>query len=242
MAASGDVLVEDRLTRDTTPIPFHADGEEQTFRPRKWQALVWVTITVGDPRRRHLHDLASEHGAPTVVFPALVDTGCNESFLIHQWHLERWVRLPVQSFLAATKPPRLFGHRCPIIRADIWLHRNLGAAADHSQRAAKLQVSDGVTVSAIRTSQTFPMEAPLAPQPGTFGRLYNLFTGAQRTSETQTQVVHQWTEANLEHQRDSVPFDVYPRIPLIGMKTFATNHLRLQVCGKTGQFSIRRVP
>ncbi len=232
------------LVRYTKPIRFEADGNEFHVRPRKLEALVWVSLTKRDARRTQLNQLEARAVADhTTLFPALVDTGCNESFLIHQWHLDNWVRLPLKEFDPAGRAKSLLGQACPAIDADLWLHPFDGeptAPPSKFEQAYKLVISGGATVSFIRSSRVLPFTARLT-QPSLWERVVSYFSPRSGGSAASDQV-EGWVGAEMVRNRDSIPFDVYPRLPLIGMKAIHTNRLAFSVDGTTGSFSIQRPP
>lgn len=197
-----------RLTNDPKPFQFSIDGQPQTVRARQWEPVVWISVTPRDPHRQRLDDVAEKEAIG--VFPAIVDTGCNESFSIHEWHLEHWALVPLSGFKPEENTRYLHGHACPSIRCDLWLHEPLDsptAAPTDLKRAIKLEMSGGASVSAIKTSHLFPTQA-------------KAYTG--------------------KTNHESVPIDVYPRLPLIGMKTIHSSRLVVSIDGRGGQFRIVR--
>jgi hypothetical protein len=97
----------DRFTRVAV------QGQEYGILPG--QIIVWVSLGP-----KGLHDLDTR--APR--FPAVLDSGFTDGFLIHQDHLRRFAGLQLlhlrklNSFL---HPP---GRRIPIHAANLWLHPN----------------------------------------------------------------------------------------------------------------------
>lgn len=230
-----DLIVGCPLVRELRPVRFQADGRDVVYKPRKWEILIWISIAKRDPHR-------NKHGAglplDAVIFPALLDTGCPESLIIHEWHLEHWLALPLNSFEQTGPPKILMRNQCPMISVDLWLHwpeHGPFKPPTAKDRAIKLQMSGGALASVVRTSSCFPIGKPKEKKkkgPLSFLR--------RQPSEVELELVEVWAASAAGHRADDIPFDVYPTLPLLGLKTLHTNRLDLHINGHDGVFSLRR--
>ena len=100
--------------------PFAGDATEVIVRDvrvrvRAHQIILWVTLTrspVGEPN-------------PTAIpFPAILDTGHNHSFSIHERHLAQWAGFRPEN-LGLSRPIRERGQRLFLRLANIWVHPNV---------------------------------------------------------------------------------------------------------------------
>jgi hypothetical protein len=77
-----------------------------------------VGISIATDRVLHLPD-------ESPIIPAILDTGLNQNFSIHQYHLEEVANLPKQT-LAHHRTKRNqsnAGHKYDVCYASLWLHR-----------------------------------------------------------------------------------------------------------------------
>jgi hypothetical protein len=58
----------------------------------------------------------------TLIFPVVLDTGCNTGFEIDEMHLITWTRTQQPSFSLLTRHDRPGTHPFEIRAANIWLH------------------------------------------------------------------------------------------------------------------------
>lgn len=65
----------------------------------------------------------------TPKFPAVVDTGCNHSFVIRERHLFDWAGILPQ-YLRTLRPTRVYGSAVAQWAANIWLHPNQPRSRD----------------------------------------------------------------------------------------------------------------
>jgi hypothetical protein len=56
-------------------------------------------------------------------FPAVLDTGCNHSFVIRERHLIEWAGIH-PDYLRRLRPTRIYGSLAPQMTANVWLHPN----------------------------------------------------------------------------------------------------------------------
>jgi hypothetical protein len=222
------------LSYRDTPIQFPANGELQRVFLRKSEAFVWLSITRRDPNCPHLKN-------PATAIPALVDTGCNEGLFIHEWHLANWFDMPLGSFDPAGEPGMVHYQHCPRIRLDVWLHPYEGKSTKEPptefRNAAKMQLPNGALVSVLRYAKMFRVED--TPPKFRWWKLADWFlrTQAAKSSETNKEI-DDWGRSAHAHDTDSIPLNVYPRLPLIGTKLLLANRLVLELNGITGAFSL----
>jgi hypothetical protein len=125
-------------------LPFYED--QRTLRVpggpavtiKHHQIILWVSVT-----RPHAPGLPVNAGR----FPAVLDTGFNDNFLLQEEHLVRWAGLapqdlPQVDFLAAA------GQRIPLHDADVWLHPNRPGFRDQFSGAPPfcLELDSGIGV------------------------------------------------------------------------------------------------
>lgn len=96
-------------------------GQEQ-IRIKPLQPLVWISIA--PPSVLELPPLWPR-------FPAVIDTGFNQTLLMQQHHVQGWAGVSVADLLVF--PGEAAGYRgqaWPFYIADIWLHRNISGTQD----------------------------------------------------------------------------------------------------------------
>jgi hypothetical protein len=123
--------------------PFLKDASEvvvrgERVRVRSHQIIIWVTLS-----RKEVE----EPNPSAVPFPAILDTGHNYSFSIHERHLTDWAGLR-PDMLRASRPIRERGQRLFLRLANIWVHTN---APGHRDRLAErpphlVSASQGIAV------------------------------------------------------------------------------------------------
>jgi len=122
----GDLKKGNLLATVIRRLPFFDDatslqipsGSLLSIKPR--QIVVWLSI--GPP------------GSPPPLipgsrFPAVLDTGFNNSFLIQEEHLMAWCGFSLADFNGVAVLSA-FGKKIPMIDADLWLHSNLPGHRD----------------------------------------------------------------------------------------------------------------
>jgi hypothetical protein len=220
------------LTDGISNLSFSAASADHRHRPSKLQAIVWVSFTPRDPEKKSLDDSDN-------VFPSVLDTGCNVSFLLHQWHLKSWADCALGDFKSVGAGTELYGCKCPTIGGDLWLHEHYGLdpPADKSS-AVKLQMSGGASVSSICTHKVFQQKAAPDKQQSWPEFLSDVF---ERIRQGRNVSNNSWIEEmykDWDRRNGSVPPSVYPRIPLVGMRILAANKLILTVVGKANAFHL----
>ena len=118
-----------------------ADGESVVIKPR--QIILWVSISKPD---------ANDLPAGTPSFPAILDTGFNDSFLIQRQHLLPWAGISAEA-LVVVDGLRVYGVDVPLLDADVWLHANEpnSREADAASRPFRLELHGGVAVTELGT-------------------------------------------------------------------------------------------
>jgi hypothetical protein len=86
-----------------TPVDFHAQ-----------QIVVGVSIAIDSV-------LTFDDDLP--ILPAILDTGLNQSFSIHQYHLEESAGIPKQTLAHFISDQKYLTHEYDICSASLWLHR-----------------------------------------------------------------------------------------------------------------------
>lgn len=119
------------------------------------QIILWVSITgPGLP----------ECPPETPRFPAVLDTGFNDNFLIQEQHLTAWAGLSPRS-LDCVEFMSAYGQNVPLLDADVWLYRNQSGHRDQLLPSPpfRLELKSGVGVCPV------PVSAPRLPLLGVRG-------------------------------------------------------------------------
>lgn len=100
--------------------------------------VVWVSISEAgvdklDPR------------APR--FPAVLDTGCNHSFVMRERHLIEWAGIQPE-YLRKLRPVRIYGSAAPQLAANVWLHANRRGFRDEfsGQPTFQIEAEPGIAI------------------------------------------------------------------------------------------------
>jgi hypothetical protein len=102
---------------DHTPFsekPCEVFVRNERVRIRANQIILWVTLN--QQRVRAVDPLATP-------FPAILDTGYNHTFSIHERHLTEWAGLQPES-LVSLGTIRDRGQRIPLRAVSVWVHPN----------------------------------------------------------------------------------------------------------------------
>jgi len=107
-------------------LPFYdrptlIEAQGRKFLAMSRQIVLWVSVSPFGPR-------SAAQQLP--VFPAVLDTGFNDSFLIHESHLRDLARLDQASMTMLSGRLVAGGRRFPIYAANLWLHRNCAGKHD----------------------------------------------------------------------------------------------------------------
>lgn len=116
--------------------PLRVGAQELVILPR--QIIVWLSI-------ESLEVASIRPEAPR--FPAVLDNGYNEDFIIRQEQLLRWSDLSLHG-LRAVDSQEVHGQKVPVFPANLWLHCNQpGHRDEFSARAPfQLPLDEGVAV------------------------------------------------------------------------------------------------
>jgi hypothetical protein len=130
--------------------PFLDESRDIIFRGervriRADQIVLWLSLT----RKR-----VDSPDPAAIPFPAILDTGFNYTFAIHDDHLIRWSGLRVES-LGRYGTVRDRGERIPLCAANLWCYPNLRGTQDRSEQKEPLQMS-AFTGIAVYPGGTFP--------------------------------------------------------------------------------------
>jgi hypothetical protein len=230
-------VVKDRpLTYKSPTISFPANEERRRVHLHNSEAFVWLSVTKRDPKSSNLI-------GPTEAFPALLDTGCTESLFIHEWHLANWIGMSLSAFDPTGRPSEVHYQHCPRVKLDLWLHAYEGKSTKEPptdfRKAAKMQLPDGALVSVLRYTKMFRVERSTPTR-----RWWNpvdWFRPQQpATSDVANKEVDDWARSARSRPMDSIPLDVYPRLPLIGTKLLRANNILLTLDGRSGSFSLSK--
>jgi hypothetical protein len=118
------------------------------FRVKRQQIIIWVGI--------------AEMGLPslhpkTPRIPAIFDTGCNHSFVIHERHLREWAGIHPASLrpLGAVSDR---GRRLMQFAANVWLHPNRPGYRDEflNGQPFPLELPSGIAVASAESDAAWP--------------------------------------------------------------------------------------
>ena len=108
-----------------------------------YQIVIWTT-------------LLTPHGVST-AFPAILDTGLNQSFALSETHLEEWAGLRAEQLKTWGKV-RVNGRPLPLKVADIGLYYNVRGASHRTEQSPyRLMASEGVIVYPKGPSPRLPL-------------------------------------------------------------------------------------
>ena len=134
-------LVIDRLPIPNSPRNVTlANGDIVEIKPL--QPIVWISIS---PPEIVLP------GIDAPRFPAVIDTGFNNTLLIQDSHLERWADLSAGKLrLSPVEPVAIWGQRLHFRLADVWLysHEMEKPALASNQMPHCLEMHPGIVVVA----------------------------------------------------------------------------------------------
>lgn len=120
-------------------------GQPAEFAPR--QLVIWISVTVPD---------AATPGRP---FPAVLDTGCNDSLVISEPRLRDWGDVSAYAELIRVDVdqhrPKVRGVEAARFMAQVWLHPNQPGSvdADPAGVPVELNVPDGIVVFPVTKGQ-----------------------------------------------------------------------------------------
>src|SRR5438132_1168718 len=101
-------------------LPFYDDFTTVTVQGHSYQILPWqivVWVSLGPKGVRELDPRVPR-------FPAILDTGFTDTFLIHEQQLRRFAGLRPEHLRRRSDMFRPHGRQIPIHAANIWMHRN----------------------------------------------------------------------------------------------------------------------
>jgi hypothetical protein len=164
---------------DRVPIPEVTSEivfREERVRVRGDQIIAWVTLTraltgVRDPR--------------LVPFPAILDTGHNDTFSIQERHLVEWAGLDPTS-LPRAAAARDRGLRLTLRTAEIWVHRNQPGTRDRLAAAEPYGLSAPRGIAVYPSATNFPRLPLLGLRAITRNRLVLVVNGHRREATLRT--------------------------------------------------------
>ena len=128
--------------------PTTAEFSGRSVAVKRDQIIVWVSVSETglrqlDPR--------------TPRFPAILDTGCNHSFVIGERQLIEWAGIH-RGLLRGLGPTRLHGQPVPQLAANVWLHPNQFGHRDEfsAQPPYLLETNPGIAVVPASEGEVHP--------------------------------------------------------------------------------------
>lgn len=106
------VILHDLPFRDQ-PCKLQVQGREHAILAN--QIIVWVSLSPESFR-------TIDQGIPR--FPAVLDPGFTDTFLIHAEHLRRFAGLQSRHLVPLNRTMRAPGRQIPLHAANLWMHRN----------------------------------------------------------------------------------------------------------------------
>lgn len=243
-------IVEDQLLApNDTVIQFNDyRGLTHSFRPRAGEPILWATIT---PPLTGLNSICEAPAGildQTVALPFLVDTGCTESVVMHNYHFKKWLYVDVSNDQRYEPLSEIIMNGLPCQRtiATCWIFRTSGFDQPNIREVESERMDiRGCVVSRIDSGSDFTnsLEANenVRPQPqkGMFRKLkyavanYSSGSKANRRSKRRDRDATKYVE-----QKEYA----FPRVPLIGMKLLRSNKLdfQLRCSGDKKSFTLSR--
>jgi hypothetical protein len=108
-----------RLPFFDKPTALEVGGRSHPVLPL--QIILWVSL--GHKGLRDLHP-------QTLRFPAILDPGFTDAFLIHQQHLRHFAGFQLDHFRQTGESLRTHEQAIPLFLANVWLHRNAPGQRD----------------------------------------------------------------------------------------------------------------
>jgi hypothetical protein len=139
-------------------LPLLARTETITFRPRhvafhRDEILVWLSV-----------GLRGEHDPQRISppFPALLDTGNNSGFYLHEHHLVQWAGIR-PAVLPSLGTRRVNQRDVPSRDADVWVHPNTPRTWQRApgKLPFRLELVEGVAVGPPMADQAVFPRMPL---------------------------------------------------------------------------------
>jgi hypothetical protein len=123
----------------------HVHGQPLRIFP--YQIIIWVSL--GPGRARDLDPLTSR-------FPAVLDTGFTDSFLIHQQQLRVFAGLQAEHLPRLTEGLRSYGRHIPLHDANLWIHPNKPGERDHFTGSAPFLLELHRGIGICRDADLYP--------------------------------------------------------------------------------------
>ena len=201
---------------------------------KSYEAMVWLTVSQCNSRCKNLGDAEGR----SVPFPALIDTGCSESLVLSEWHLLKWIKQPIEAFSPSGSGKCLHGHLCPAIRINIWLHPFLNSKTDFDPSAAIKMQTSGALVSYLESQKTYKDRRSVPAPKKKKIAFASMFRGSEAPPE-KPDAVDTWLAREVGSQKDDVPVNIYPRLPLLGVKFLVQNKIIMQTDGGRRLFNLQ---
>jgi hypothetical protein len=145
------------VARILQEFPYFGEPTSVKVRGRSYpvkrdQIVLWVSVTEQgadrlDPR------------APRI--PAILDTGCNHNFVIHQKHLSDWVGIH-PDYLPKLANTRVGGELMSQFAANVWIHSNVAGKRDELTHSPfQLELMPGIAVHPAKQGDVVHPRLPL---------------------------------------------------------------------------------
>ena len=101
--------------------------------------VIWLIVGLSSDKR-------GEYLSP--AFPALLDSGNNSEFFLHEHHLLHWAGMHPNQF-ETTGSVNINGQRISLLEADVWIHPNLPGSheRDPLRSPFRLELDDGLAIA-----------------------------------------------------------------------------------------------
>lgn len=205
--------------RNTAPIEFESsNGNRQRINLSKTTPFVWIAIT---PYLKYKDELPND----IQFVPAIIDTGSTSDVVLHQWHLEHWLGLSVETQTVA-RNVYLFGTPMAQARLDVWLA--IGEQHDLPQNQPSVKLATcGTVVSTINTAE---FRTERESRPSFLDRI--MFGG-----KNDLKVLDGWLQKQ-DGSDGSGLKGVFPRIPILGLGVLRKNKLEFKISTQDNSYSL----
>jgi hypothetical protein len=214
-----------------------ADARPCRVQLRPSEAIAWIYVAK--------RELDARLPADARWFPAIIDSGCNEGLFLHEWHLNHWFGLSERALVAQTTvPTTVYDKPVVRVRLDCWIATpasNEIKTPAGRLHATKISLGQHSLIGSLRNGEVvrhFPRK-PL------WQRLCDRLLASWESTETRRRkardadaLEYKSAIKSTMSQVTDVPYDLYPRLPLIGMRALTINNLLFNVDGSGRTFSL----
>ena len=124
-------------------------GRDEKVKILHRQVVLWVSLSPPG-----IESLPARHAC----FPAVLDLGLNESFVIRHDQLENWAALDLNT-LTLLDEVELFGRKVRALDADVWLHRNVPLSREQllDLPPFHIEIDAGILISPLADRPRLPL-------------------------------------------------------------------------------------